>query len=399
MKKMTLAEPQGIPGRSEDSGQRRTTRGRPVPAAVLPPRRGLRGDRLSEGAAGEPRRFRSGAAGDGETADHAGGQGLRGDVPRVGQAGDRHHHGVRPAGPRPVQGPGDRQARGADHPGRGPHVRHGLVLPVAADLQPVRPAVHRRRRQSHAGLQGVRAGRHPARGHRRGRFGGHLHGGVDKLRHARRADDPDVHLLFDVRVPADRGRLLGGRRPDGPRLRPRRHRRPHHADRRGAAARRRSLVTCWPRPCRTWWPTTRHTATRSRTSSRTDCAGCTAAERGRGGEPSSRLVRRRGHPLLHHHVQRAVPAAGRAGRPGRGGPAQGHVPAGAGRRDQRPGPGAAAGVRGRRAVGAGGPAAARPGLGRRGRRLVGDQLVGAGREAEAIERAKLLDPSNADRRT
>ena len=27
---------------------------------------------------------------------------------------------------------------------------------------------------------------------------------VHQLRHTRRADDPDVHLLFDVRVPADR---------------------------------------------------------------------------------------------------------------------------------------------------------------------------------------------------
>ena len=56
--------------------------------------------------------------------------------PRLGQAGDRHHDGVRPAGPRPVQGPGDRQADRADHPGRGPHLRHGLVLPDAEDLQP-----------------------------------------------------------------------------------------------------------------------------------------------------------------------------------------------------------------------------------------------------------------------
>ena len=87
-----------------------------------------------------------------------------------------------------------------------------------------------------------RAGRHPARGHRRGRLGGHLHRRCDQLRHPRRADDPDVHLLFDVRVPADRRRLLGGRRPDGPRLRARRHRRPDHADRRGPAARRRALA-------------------------------------------------------------------------------------------------------------------------------------------------------------
>ena len=56
-------------------------------------------------------------------------QGLRGVAEGLGQAGDRHHDGVRPAGARPVQGPGDRQPDRADHPGRGPHVRHGLVLP------------------------------------------------------------------------------------------------------------------------------------------------------------------------------------------------------------------------------------------------------------------------------
>ena len=33
---------------------------------------------------------------------------------------------------------------------------------------------------------------------------GHLDRGGHRVRHARRADDPDVHLLLDVRVPADR---------------------------------------------------------------------------------------------------------------------------------------------------------------------------------------------------
>ena len=49
--------------------------------------------------------------------------------------------------------------------------------------------------------------------------------------HPRRADDPDLHLLFDVRVPAHRRRVVGGGRSDGPRLRARRHGGPHHADR------------------------------------------------------------------------------------------------------------------------------------------------------------------------
>ncbi len=51
------------------------------------------------------------------------------------------------------------------------------------------------------------------------------------VRHARRAADPGLRLLLDVRLPAHRRRHLGRRRPDGPRLHHRRHRRTHHADR------------------------------------------------------------------------------------------------------------------------------------------------------------------------
>ena len=56
------------------------------------------------------------------------------------------------------------------------------------------------------------------------------------------ADDPVLHLLLDVRVPAHRRPVLAAGRPARPRVRLRRHRRPHHADRRGAAARRRPLA-------------------------------------------------------------------------------------------------------------------------------------------------------------
>ena len=60
--------------------------------------------------------------------------------------------------------------------------------------------------------------------------------------HARRAHDPVLHLLLDVRLPADRRLDLGDGRPARARLPDRRHRRPHHADRRGPAARRRPLA-------------------------------------------------------------------------------------------------------------------------------------------------------------
>ena len=45
-------------------------------------------------------------------------------------------------------------AHRADHPGRGPHVRHGLVVPEPEDLQPQRPALHRRGRRIDVGVQG-----------------------------------------------------------------------------------------------------------------------------------------------------------------------------------------------------------------------------------------------------
>ena len=55
----------------------------------------------------------------------------------------------------------------------------------------------------------------------------------------RTADDPVLHLLFDVRLPARRRPRLGGGRHEGARLPDRRHRRTHHAERRGPAARGR----------------------------------------------------------------------------------------------------------------------------------------------------------------
>ena len=93
-----------------------------------------------------------------------------------------------------------------------------------------------------AGLQGVDVRPDHPRRHQRGRLGRGVHGGRHVVRDARRADDADLHLLLDVRLPAHRRQHLGGRRPDGPRLPDRRDRRSHHADRRGPAAQRRPLA-------------------------------------------------------------------------------------------------------------------------------------------------------------
>ncbi len=73
--------------------------------------------------------------------------------------------------------------------------------------------------------------------------------------------------------------LVGGGRPDGARLRAR-------APPQGAppwSARACSTPTgtrcCWPRRTRRWWPTTRRSPTRSPTSSKAGCTGCTARTR------------------------------------------------------------------------------------------------------------------------
>jgi pyruvate dehydrogenase E1 component len=92
----------------------------------------------------------------------------------------------------------------ADHPGRGPHLRHGLVLPDGEDLQSARSELHLGRPRSVPRLQGGHGRTAHARGHQRGRGdrGADRRGHV--LRDPRRADDPVLHLLFDVRVPAHR---------------------------------------------------------------------------------------------------------------------------------------------------------------------------------------------------
>ena len=93
---------------------------------------------------------------DGEAAGAARRQGLRGGPQGLGQAGGGHDDGLRPAAARAGEGQGDGRAVRADHPGRGAHVRDGLDVPDAEDLQPARPALHVGRRRPDARLQGER---------------------------------------------------------------------------------------------------------------------------------------------------------------------------------------------------------------------------------------------------
>ena len=86
----------------------------------------------------------------------------------------------------------------------------------------------------------------------------------DVVLDARRADDPVLHLLLDVRLPARRRPRLGGGRHALARLPAGRHRRAHHAQRRRPAARGRPLARLCRRRSRTACRTTRPSATRSR---------------------------------------------------------------------------------------------------------------------------------------
>ena len=70
------------------------------------------------------------------------------------------------------------------------------------DLRPLRAEVRARRRPAPPGLQGGAHRPDPRGGHHRGRLHSHLHRRGHRLRHLGRADDPLLHLLLDVRLPA-----------------------------------------------------------------------------------------------------------------------------------------------------------------------------------------------------
>ncbi len=96
------------------------------------------------------------------------------------------------------------------------------------------------------------------------------------VRHPRRAHDPGLHLLLDVRLAAHRRPDVAARRPDGPGLPARRHRRPHHPERRGPPARGRPLAAhrLHQPGGRVLRPGLRLRG--GRTSCATACGGCTA---------------------------------------------------------------------------------------------------------------------------
>ena len=207
------------------------------------------------------------------------------------------------------------------------------------------------------------AGPDAARGHLRGGVRGVRDGRRVVVLHPRRADDPVLHLLLDVRLPADRRLDLGDGRPAGPRLPDRRHRRTYDADRRGTPARRRALAAA------------RADQPRGR-ALRPGVLLRDRAHRPQRSRPDVRVVRPappgRERHLLPDRLQRAGRAAHRAGEPRPRGSPRRHPPRGhagrrpAGRRPARP----AARQRGRVRLDRQGPGAARHRLGRGRRHLV-----------------------------
>ncbi len=101
----------------------------------------------------------------------------------------------------------------------------------------------------------------PRGGHHRGRLDGLVPGRRHGVREPWLRDDPLLHLLLDVRVPADRRPDVGVRGRARARIPHGCHGRAHDADRRGPAARRRPHRTSSPRRSRTCGPTTRRSPT------------------------------------------------------------------------------------------------------------------------------------------
>jgi pyruvate dehydrogenase E1 component len=132
--------------------------------------------------------------------------------------------------------------RGADHSGRGAHVRHGRHVPAARDLFAAGPAVRAGRPRPGDVLPRGQGRADSGRGHQRGRCDELLDGRRDQLLEQQPDHGAVLHLLFDVRIPAGRRPRVGRRRHAGEGIPAGRNQRAHHAERRGPAAPGRALA-------------------------------------------------------------------------------------------------------------------------------------------------------------
>ncbi|GAA2928047.1 hypothetical protein GCM10020221_24970 [Streptomyces thioluteus] len=131
------AHRQGVPRDAGPAGAADPRpRARRRPRAVRAPRRGLPRGPLPARAPRGPRRPGPRPQGRPQAPPAAVREALRGAPQGLRHPGDRHHHGVRPAGQGPAAGQGDRPALGPRRPRRGPHLRHGVPLPTAGLYSP-----------------------------------------------------------------------------------------------------------------------------------------------------------------------------------------------------------------------------------------------------------------------
>ena len=162
-----------------------------------------------------------------------------------------------------LQGQEDRQVHRADRARRIAHLRHGRPVPPVRHLLrtpasstsrsiPIRSLYYREAKDGQILEEGITEA---------GSMSSFIAAGT-AYSHARRQHDPVLHLLLDVRLPADRRPDLGRRRCAGQGLHARRHRRPHDAQRRRPAASGRPQPAERDRPSRPCAPTTRPTPTK-----------------------------------------------------------------------------------------------------------------------------------------
>ena len=204
----------------------------------------------------------------------AGRGGLRRDAGRLGQAGRVHHHRLHPAAAQPLPRPEVRPAGRADHPGRGPHLRHGLAVQGVRDLRVAGPAVRARRPRPPAVVQGEPERADPRGGHHRGRL-------------AWPASSPPAPATPpracrwcrsspSTRCSAGSGWATSSGRPATPGPEASCSAPPPGAPRCSARASstRTATASCWRRSTRPPRPTTRPSPTRWRRSSATASAAC-----------------------------------------------------------------------------------------------------------------------------
>ena len=145
--------------------------GRRRRAAVLPAAGGLARAHLPDGSAPGPRRLAAQAGGAHQAAAHpARRRGVRRARRRLGQAGGVDHDGLHPPAADPGPRRGLRPADRADHPRRGPHLRHGLAVQGVRHLRGAGPEVRAGRPLAAAVLQGVHQRPAARGGHHRGRL-------------------------------------------------------------------------------------------------------------------------------------------------------------------------------------------------------------------------------------